>query len=149
MRTVLLACLIAMSYGASVAPECPKVSVSTRCGKPHGICSYGYCSKWNWCGNGGLWEQTHQIEYDSRPGCGEHPPKKPVVTPVAPPKKPVVTPVAPPKKPVVTPVAPPKKPIVTPVAPPKKPVVVPTKETKDANTEIVAPTRRRVLKRLH
>jgi hypothetical protein len=127
MRTVLLACLIAMSYGASVAPECPKVSVSTRCGKPHGICSYGYCSKWNWCGNGGLWEQTHQIEYDSRPGCGEHPPKKPVVTPVAPPKKPVVTP----------------------VAPPKKPVVVPTKETKDANTEIVAPTRRRVLKRLH
>jgi hypothetical protein len=140
MRTVLLACLIAMSYGANVYADCPKVSVSKRCGKLHGICSYGFCSKWNWCGNGGLWKQTHQIKYDSRPGCGEHPPKKPVVTPVTPPKKPVVTP---PKKPVVTP---PKKPVVT---PPKKPVVKPTKETKDANTEIVAPTRRRVLKRLH
>lgn len=135
MRTVLLACLIAMSYGASVAADCGKVSVSTKCGPLHGICSYGYCSRWNWCGNGGLWKGTHQIEYDSRPGCGKHPADKPAVNPAGPPKKPSV--------------APPKKPVVTPVAPPKKPSVEPTKETKDANTEVVSPTRRRVLKRLH
>jgi hypothetical protein len=134
MRTVLLACLIAMSYGASVAADCGNVSVSEKCGPLHGICSYGYCSRWNWCGNGGLWKSTHQREYDSRPGCGEHPADKPAVNPAGPTKKPVV---------------PPKKPVVTPVAPPKKPTVKPTKETKDANTEVVAPTRRRVLKRLH
>lgn len=36
-----------------------------RCGPSYGICTYGYCSKWNWCG----WSSAHknkQQDYDYR-----------------------------------------------------------------------------------
>merc|ERR1712007_191329 len=47
------------------------VSKNGRCGPKfnHTICAWGQCSRWSWCGNGGLYLSTQQKAYNSKPGC--------------------------------------------------------------------------------
>merc|ERR1712007_298018 len=53
-----------------VAKKC-NVSKNGRCGPKfnHTICAWGQCSRWSWCGNGGLYLSTQQKAYNSKPGC--------------------------------------------------------------------------------
>merc|ERR1712007_169825 len=55
------------------------VSKNGRCGPKfnHTICPVGkQCSKWNWCGVGGLYLSTQQAKYNGRAGCAAKPAAK-------------------------------------------------------------------------
>ena len=63
--------------GAKKSAKC-NVSKNGRCGKSfhNTICAYGYCSKWNWCGNSALHKSTHQPAFDAKKACSKKPVRK-------------------------------------------------------------------------